>query len=290
MHRYRTFFTEKWTYLVILCLLGCGAWFRLTFYGPLHLSIGMVDTPSFISSSTTPTFSVSMFTSRRLFTTNLLFKLAGDPLYCKLENIGVPTDGIELERTRQSCFDKIVLLQNILSVISWSFLALITSRWLKHPINKILAVILILSFGYTPQIAEWDSVLSSESLSLSVFALFFGFLQEVVFQVGSVRKNQSVLFISFLLTSLTVVFVLWVFVRDVHLYSILITMALLVPFLFASSHGNRIGYSILHSWLTSYILTGKCLGAQQYALATTTRACAWWIHFSVSCTGRFFHK
>ena len=106
------FIADRWTTIIILGILAMGIWFRATIYGDLRLSAGMSDTPSYINSSRAKLFSPQMFSGERLFTTNLLYKLANDPIRCPLTIIGNPSVGIELPRDIQPCFDKIAVLQN----------------------------------------------------------------------------------------------------------------------------------------------------------------------------------
>ena len=170
---------EKWQTITILCLLALGIWFRISFYGDLRLSIGMDDTPGYIYSAKDPLLSWKSFTGIRLFTTNLLYKLADNADECKLRIISPKFN----HRDIQPCFDKIVVLQSLLSIIGWCYLAWTTSRWLKNPFAKIISVVVILAFAFTPEIAEWDSLLSSELLSLSLFAIALALLMEIIFRV-----------------------------------------------------------------------------------------------------------
>lgn len=225
------FIANRWTTIVILSILAMGIWFRATAYGDFRLSAGMSDTPGYINSSRVNLFSSQMFSGERLFTTNLLYKLANDPIRCPLTVIGNPSVGIELPRVIQPCFDKIAFLQNILAVFAWSFLALIVSRWLLHPFYKILAVLLVLTFGFTPQIAEWDSVLSSESISLSMFAIVTGLMMEISQRIAKDQSQRSSTTTKLLVSFWLFIFTLWVFLRDVHIYASLITVVLLLPFL-----------------------------------------------------------
>ncbi|HEY9153094.1 MAG TPA: hypothetical protein VIN60_09440 [Anaerolineales bacterium] len=221
---------ENWQTFIIALLLIAGIWFRLSLYGDPRLSIGMNDTESYINSANAPLFSWKLFADQRLFTTNLLYKLANNTQECKLTDISLPTKGSV--REVQPCFDKIALLQNLLSILGWCLLAWTTSRWLKNPLAKILSVILILAFAFTPQIAEWDSILSSESLSLSLFVGSFALLQEVAFRVlyrsESLNSTPNIVLIS----GWMIVFTLWVFIRDAHLYVIPITILFLSVLLF----------------------------------------------------------
>jgi len=234
MRLFRAAIKEKWQTITILCLLAGGIWFRISFYGDLRLSIGMNDTASYISSARAPLLSWQLFAGQRLFTTNLLYKLVNNAQECKLIDISLPTKGAV--REIQPCFDKIALLQNLISIFAWCYLAWTTSRWLKNPFTKIISVILILAFAFTPQIAEWDSILSSESLSVSLFVISFALLQEIAFRVS--YKNEPLISAIniILISSWMVTFTLWIFVRDDHLYAIPITLILLSILLFAKKY------------------------------------------------------
>jgi hypothetical protein len=156
---------EKWLNILILCILALGVWMRVSLYGDLRLSVGNAETPSYIESSRAPLFSWDIFAGKRLFTTNLIFKMANNESECPLAPVSSPVDGVENYREIQPCFDNIVLLQNILAALGWCCLAWSISRFLGNPLLKISSAILILAFAFTPQIAEWDSILSPESRS-----------------------------------------------------------------------------------------------------------------------------
>ena len=215
---------EKWQTIIILCLLAVGVWFRVSFYGDLRLSIGMNDTKSYINSANAPLFSWKVFAGQRPFTTNLLYKLADNTQECKLIDISLPTKGSI--REIQSCFDKIAFLQNLLSIFGWCFLAWTTSRWLKNPFTKIVSVVVILAFAFTPQIAEWDSILSSESLSVSLFVITFALLQEIVFRVSYRNEPLNSAKNIALIVGWVLIFAFWIFVRDANLYVLLTTIIL----------------------------------------------------------------
>jgi hypothetical protein len=211
---------NKWASLMILAILVAGSWLRLTVYKDLRLSIGMPDTRSYINSAQAPLFSWDSFSGRRLFTANLLFKLMDHDLGCEMSAESFPALNEEGTREVQPCFNTIVLLQNFVAVIAWCLLAWTVSRWLKHPLYRITAAVLIIAFGFTPQVAEWDSVLSSESLSVSMFVIMLACLQELIFRVMHAREGQSQRGIMLLAWLWLVIFLLWVFLRDVHIYAI----------------------------------------------------------------------
>ena len=244
---------EKWLTITILSLLGMGIWIRVLSYGDMRLSVGMNDTPSYIDSSNAPLFTWNMFTGQRLFTTNLLYKLADNPQECKLTNISLPTKGAVLKL--QPCFENIALLQNLLSVFAWCLLAWTTSHWLKNPLTKIVAVVLILAFAFTPQVAEWDGVLSSESLSISLFVLAFALLQEIVFRFsGRVMPLNSVGNLA-LVIGWVLIFTFWVFMRDAHLSAVPITLALLCTTLLVKNWRlSKIPYFVIAFLLAIFVL------------------------------------
>lgn len=217
--------------VIVLTILAIGALIRISAYGDLSLSIGNMDTYSYISSSRSPLLSWNTFAGTRLLTTNLVYKLANDEQKCNLPTISLPNLGEEQNRQVQPCFDTIALLQNILAIIGWCYLAWTTSRWLKTPFAKIAAAILILTFGFTPQIAGWDSVLGPETLTLSLLVLSFAVLQEIVFRVTEGGANINSRKIVLLALGWSIIYTLWVFVRDVHLYTVLISLALTAPLL-----------------------------------------------------------
>lgn len=218
--------------LVILLVFAAGIYIRASWYGDLRLSTANAETDSYISASRASIFSWKIFAGQRLFTTNLIYKVANDSANCPVTSYGKPGIGEEVERAVQPCFDKIALLQNHLSIYAWCFLGWMLARWLKNPFVKIIAATSIMLFGFTPQIAEWDSVLSPESLSLSMFAVLLGLALELALRAAGSDEPFNTTTDKALLTILIVWYLLWVFVRDVHLYAIPVTILLLVPLFF----------------------------------------------------------
>ena len=202
---------------------------RLYLYGDPRLAIGMGDTTSYIQSSRPPVFSWASLTGRRLFTMNLVYHIfVHDPNNCPQPIIIDPSKQRQANRELQSCFDMIALLQNLLSMIGWSFLAWELSSHIKTSLYKILIIIIILSFAISPQIAEWDSILSSESLTLSLFVICLALLIEIAFQLfGDQTRNKRKIYI--MLAGWLIVFSLWIFVQDANLYFVPITLILLTP-------------------------------------------------------------
>lgn len=222
----------KWINLVVLAILVAGAAFRLKAYGDLRLSVGTRDSEDYIQASRAPLFSWESFTGKRLFGTNVLFKLArANGPECDLSIVSKPAENNEAFRGIQPCFDRVVLIQNILSVLCWCALGWLFANRMKGAFTKILSALLIMVFAFSPQIAEWDSVLSSESLTFSLFALSFGLLIEIVLRIaedgGEIKKATIALTVFFIL-----VFGLWTFERDANLYTTPVTLLMLLPLLF----------------------------------------------------------
>ena len=222
----------------IFIIIVAAIMLRLYLYGDPRLSIGMNDTQSFINSSRAPIFSWASFTGRRLFTINLVYHLFVNNANCQLSTISHPAARQESNLRLQSCFDMIALLQNLLSMIGWSFLAWELSSRVKTSLYKILITIIILAFAISPQIAEWDSILSSESLTLSLFVICLALLIEIAFQLFEDQSgNKRKIYI--MLAGWLIVFTLWLFVQDANLYFVPITLILLTPFIIKDRLKNK---------------------------------------------------
>ena len=274
------FIKKHFVNLIIFMIFAVGIYFRSTWYGDLRLSVANAETDSYMSSARNSIFSWNIFAGQRLFTTNLIYKLANDPVGCPFTSYGKPGIGEEVERKVQPCFDKIALLQNYLAMFGWCFLGWIVASKLFNPLIKIFSATVIMLFGFTPQIAEWDSVLSPESLSLTLFAVVLGVAIELLFSIGGSEvpfrtKKEKVLLGTFLF-----VFLLWVFVRDVHLYAIPITLVLLVPFFFIKKFRTSkiipITFAILFLFfIVGYLSARDSLRATRYPIMNSLEEYIW---------------
>ncbi|MDD2921743.1 MAG: hypothetical protein PHQ36_05590 [Anaerolineales bacterium] len=252
---------HRWTNLIILFILIAGAWTRATLYGDLRLSIAMPDTPSYVGSSAAPLFSWQAFTGERLFTTNLLYKLIPDSK-CVDAPFSAPALKKEIFREIQPCFTKIVVFQNILALIGWCALAWSVARRLRRPLFKTLAAALILLFGFTPQIAEWDSVLSSETISFSMFALALALLTEIIFRLLGREDENRPAQTSLLIAAWLAVFTLWIFIRDAHLSAIAITLIVFSPLIFVKRIRRNKIFAALAILLIGFFLLGSAASRQ----------------------------
>ena len=129
------------------------------------------------------------------------------------------------------------------------------ARHLKSGVAKLLAVFLILGFGFTPQIAEWDSVLSAQSLSLSLFFLSLGILIELAFSLGNEGRAGRA-YSTTLAALWFVCFALWLFVRDAHLYAIPVTLLLAAPLFWLPRTVPRRGLAVMAGLLAGLLALG----------------------------------
>ncbi|MCA2000927.1 MAG: hypothetical protein LDL51_03585, partial [Chloroflexi bacterium] len=216
------FLREKGIALLAFAALSGMFLIRLTAYGSFTLSIATADTTTYIQGGAPPIFSADTLTRSRLFTTNLLYHFA-NVQRCKPSVTSYPAIQSETYRGVQPCFSVVAVLQNVVSIFAWAALALVVSKRLKGGFEKILAAILISGFGYTPAVADWDSVLGSESLTFSLFALSLGLILETGFQIAEALdgKRFPILLMAAGFASLT----LWAFTRDANIYTLVVLAA-----------------------------------------------------------------
>lgn len=206
--------------IFILGTIAIAAMLRVHLYGDPRLSISGNDTASYVDASRAPLFSSEIMTGRRLLSTNLVYKA--------LE----PKDGYQItingsistvRRGYQPGFDGIVLLQLALSIIGWGMLAYMVAAHLKNPFMKFLSAALILLFAFTPQIADWDSILMSESLTFSIFALLLALLVKITFALHRNPEDN----VTGWVIAWGVLFFFWVFLRDTNLFTALVTIGMM---------------------------------------------------------------
>jgi hypothetical protein len=213
----------------MLVVLG-GVCFRLTSYGDLQLSIATLDTDSYMQSSHAPVLSWQAFIGQRLFTTNLLYRFAraGD---CPVQALSNPALGKESRRKAQSCFESVVLVQTLFSVLGWGLLILSVSSELRSNFSRLAAAIVLTAFAFTPQIADWDSILASEAITFSLFAASLGLVIQAPRSIRAAGKNGGPSTARIALTLLaTVTLALWSLARDSNVYTLLIFCLMALPF------------------------------------------------------------
>jgi hypothetical protein len=211
--------------ILIAIIIIAAAAIRIRVYGDIRLSIASNDTDSYVEAAQTPLFSAEIMTGRRPLTTNLLYK-AFEPKegYEILVNGSIDTT----RRNFQPGFDRIVVLQLILSLIGWGGLAYVLAEHIKNPIMKVLMTTTIVAFAFTPQIADWDSVLMSESLTFSLFALHFAIFAKLAFIIHKGSGKHTTVYTAIW----AVTCFLWTFLRDTNLFVSVVTFAMASGLLF----------------------------------------------------------
>ncbi len=234
-------------FVPLIILMAC--MIRIGIYGNPLLSIATNDTASYVEASQAPLFSSEMLTGRRLLSTNLIYKtLQPKEGYQILVNGSVETH----RRQIQPGFDRIVLLQLLLSILGWGFLALTVAEYIKNPMIKVLAAVIILLFGFTPQIADWDSILMSESLGFSLFAIQLAVIIRIAFKIY--RREDANL--SLWIFTWAAVFFVWTFLRDTNLFASLVTAGMIGVLFFVARFRNNKRLRTLIVFITAIFLIG----------------------------------
>ena len=210
------FVKSHWPTLVTLVIVIAAVVFRFGTYGNPRLSIANNDTETYVSSSEVSLFSIEAFTGRRLFSKNLIYQIFKPKQGYEILANG---SGSTTKREAQETFTGIVLFQTALSLLGWGLLILAATSQIRQSLLKILAAVILMAFAFTPQIVDWDSVLSSEALTFSFFAIQFALLILLVFRLEKTsRPDRST--IGLIILWVIVVF-FWSFLKDTNLYNLL---------------------------------------------------------------------
>jgi hypothetical protein len=214
----------NWGLAIIFLLAALFILVRVTAYEPLGESIATYDTPGFIESGHIPFPSTQFFLSNRPATISLMYKLLEPASGYQLTAFSSPAEDIYSPPAVQPGMDRLAGFQGVLSIFAWTFLAFSLARRLKNFGLQILAIVLILAFGFSPTIAEWDAVLLSEPLSLTLYVILLALSIEIVPRL--IREQPVNTFTKVLGGAWYLVLVLWVFARDTNAYMLLLMIAL----------------------------------------------------------------
>jgi hypothetical protein len=240
-------------YILLIILIASVS--RVWAYGNPKLSIATNDTLSYVESSRVPLFSSEIMTGRRLLSTNLIYKV-----FEPKDGYQISVNGsIETHRRRlQHGFDRITILQLVLSMIGWGFLSFVLSEHIKTPLVKYISTAILMAFAFTPQIADWDSILMSESLSFSLFALQLAFLTKLIFLI----YDQSGTKISPYFTAWAITFLGWSFLRDTNLFASIITIGITAVFLLSPSRKKDKNVRAILAFTTFILIFGLYTSSQ----------------------------
>jgi hypothetical protein len=205
---------------------------RLSGYSNLTDSIGALDTVTYIRASEIDFASWHFFTSMRSATLPLFYKILRPPEGYPPYLISEPArTGSENRPQPHPGWDRVVSAQILVSVLGWGSLAFVMFRRLANPVAKVLAASAILLFGFTPQLADWDNILMSESLSFSLYAILIATVIELAFSLAE-KVESTGWKMYMIIATLFLVAVFWTFTRDTNayllLYSIIALMILLI--------------------------------------------------------------
>jgi len=210
---------------LVLAVITIGIFIRMTAYDDLRLSVANADTPTYVKSSEVNLLSWEAFRTYRPFTTNMVYKIFTPGNGYRYRAISEGEAGT-VKRKIDRGFDDIAVLQSTISIIAWACLAWIFTSQLQNSVIRVASAGIIMLFGFTPQIADWDSVLGAESLSISLFVIAFAILLWLSFAFYNQPELTTNKMAGFAL--LYVVLFFWIFVRDVNAYSLLILVVLLL--------------------------------------------------------------
>jgi hypothetical protein len=185
---------STWIYTVMaLLLLVYGMVRALNLSEAVQRVKSTADTTSYVRISNEPIFDSQFLAAARPFVFPLLLKLFG----------GEP--------------EKAVWAQGLFSILSWGTLAWAVASSLHFYLLKLAGFVLILLLSLYRYIMGWDSVLLTESLSLSLMALFIaGWLW--LLQGWRWQKALFVLIIGFF----------WAFCRDTNAWVVLMIAVFLL--------------------------------------------------------------
>ena len=222
---------------------------RVVFYGRMDDSVAVQDSESYFLAAENTSFSLEYFEQQRSITFPLLIHLSNPSGEHELTQLAEPYFGTEPRLAVQPGTEMIIRNQTIISIVCWIGCMVLVVSSINGWFAKAIASFLILGFGFVPQIADWDSILSSESLSFSLFALLIGFLIKVL------PNGEGDSVFSWLAAfGLLAVNFLWIFTRDTNAYFVLIESLLLIiaaVIYWARRSGQRIS-----SLICGFLLAG----------------------------------
>ena len=235
----------------LLPLVFCAAFLygRTVFYGRMDDSVTVQDTGSYFETAEKAAPTLTFFEQQRSITFPLLIRLSNPSGEYELTQMAEPYFETEPRLAVQPGTEAIVRNQTIISIFCWIGCALLIVSSLDGWFAKALAAFLVLSFGFVPQIADWDSILSSESLSFSLFALLVGLLIKVLpngkeDNFGTWAAGIGLVIVNFL----------WIFTRDTNAYFVLVEAVLLI--IAAIIYWTRRSGQRISSLICGFLLAG----------------------------------
>lgn len=227
-------FNQAIPYLIIIFIFFLTTFFSYRLYTNPHQSIATSDTRAYIKASQIDFLNLDFFSSNRPATISGYFKMLEPKSGYNLDEIALTSENSKNRVGFQPGFDRITWGQSILSGFSWLFLALTIANFIKTPLLKIFGGITITLFSMVPQVTDWNNVLQSESLSISLFVITFSLAFQWVNRLVKYPESnniKNILITILFILSLT----LWVFSRDSNSYFLYgLALFLIISFLIPS--------------------------------------------------------
>jgi len=177
--------------------------FRLAACGPLTTPITSPDSFAFAKIARLPLLSAEFYAGTKPFLLPLLYKLVGVH------------------------FPAAVFLQAIFGIVARTFLAYVVFATLRSTAAGLTATVLLLAFGCTDQVAHWDNVVLSESVTFSFLLMLLACL--LLYGTGIVSHiNRPSTRVTMLSTAIVLFAAGFVWIRDSNVYSILILIPILI--------------------------------------------------------------
>ena len=196
---------------------------RIICYGPMNDSVAVQDTESYFAAAQMDPFSLKFFEQQRSPTYPLLIKISNPTLEHELIQLSEPYFGTESRLAVQPGTETLIRNQTVISILCWAAAAILIASSFNGWFAKALAALFVLGCGFVPQIADWDSILSSESVSISLFVLMIGLLAKVI------PDGKDDNFFSWIAAvCLFFVSFFWIFTRDTNAYFIIVEALLLI--------------------------------------------------------------
>lgn len=241
-------------YFVLVAIVMLGV--RLGNYEPIGRSVSTYDTQAFVSSAQIPFWSKEFFTSDRPATISLFYKLLTPQSGYQLVNFSSPAEDQQQPLQEQPSFGAVATVQSLLAMAAWLLLAFVVYRQIGKPALGVIAALLVLAFGFAPPAAEWDYVLLSEPLSLTLFVFLLAISIELV-TVSKPEWKKPSRFVIGLIITWFIVLIAWVFARDTNAYLVLTLIGFLIVLYLISRF--RQSKSVVSSRLLPAILAALAL-------------------------------
>ena len=189
------------------------------------------DTSSYVTVASRSILDKDFWAGERPFTIPLVYKLLG------------LTEGMS---SNQQSIAVVTRFQLVFHILSWSTLAVIFFFKMNHSrIAAFFGLFVILSISLSKHVSQWNRIVSSESLSISLFILALAFGLYGLHHLQR-KKRPRVLSLAVYLGCLVGVQFLYSFTRDTNAYFLLSeAIILVVVSLLSSRLAKWIRYSVL---------------------------------------------